>query len=111
MEDKRPEVAKKIVLEFLDFMKYKVENGLLTMEEIEMLAKTMESNLIVRGTAGDFASYYGKTTENVRNVINRRMIEKPVRRVYYSFNAFRKIVPNTWRPSNRRVAWENKTEE
>lgn len=25
MEDKRPEVAKKIVLEFLDFMKYKVE--------------------------------------------------------------------------------------
>ena len=50
MEDKRPEVAKKIVLEFLDFMKYKVENGLLTMEEIEMLAKTMESNLIVRGT-------------------------------------------------------------
>lgn len=69
-----------------------------------MLAKTMESNLIVREAADDFASYYGKTTGNVRNVINRRMIEKPVRRVYYSFDAFRRIVPNTWRPSSRRVA-------
>ena len=33
------EVAKKLVLEFLDFLKYKVENDLLTMDDIDSIAK------------------------------------------------------------------------
>lgn len=104
-------MSKKIVLDFLDFLKYKVDNDLLTMDEIDSLAKTLTSCLIVRGTIDDLAVFYGKTAGNVSTVISRRMIEKPVRRVYYSFNAFRKIVPNTWSQCLGREECENKKEE
>lgn len=39
MQDNKYEVAKKLVLEFLDFLKYKVENDLLTMDDIDSIAK------------------------------------------------------------------------
>lgn len=91
-------MSKQILLEFLDFLKYKIENDLLTMEEVESISKTIESSLVVRGTIDDLARFFGKSNGNIRSLICRRMIDKPVRRVYYSFNSFRKIVPNTWRP-------------
>lgn len=87
---------KVIVSEFLGFLKYKVDNDLLTMEEVESLAKAMEEGLEMMGTAEDFARYYGQPRTNVSSVINRRMLEKPKRRVFYPFRAFRKIVPKAW---------------
>ena len=89
-------VGKRILSEFLDFMKYKVDNDLLTMEEVESIAKTIEENLDLAGTADDFARYYGQSRTNVSSVINRRMLEKPVRIVYYRFKSFRRIIPDKW---------------
>lgn len=90
-------VCKKIVLEFLAFLRYKVQNDLMTMDEIESLAKMLEESLIVIGTVDDLARFYNQPRTNVSSTINRRMLEKPLRKVFYSFNAFRKIVPASWR--------------
>lgn len=88
--------AKTIVSEFLGFLKYKVDNDLMAMEDISAIAKAVESGLNVRGTAEDFAGYFGKTTDAVRHVIHNSVLDKPVRRVYYSFSKFLKGVPQRW---------------
>ena len=87
---------KRIVLEFLEFLHFKIENDLMTMGEIEVLAKAISERMSLLGTTDDFAQFYGQTRTNVASVINRRMIPKPVRRVYYPFSAFCKIVPQKW---------------
>lgn len=94
--DKETSLGKKIVLEFLDFLRFKVENDKLTMEETESIAKVIENNMTLTGTADDFSKFYGQSKENVRVVINRKVLDKPKRCVTYHFNAFRKAVPKSW---------------
>lgn len=90
-------IGKRILSEILSYLKYKVDNDLLTMDEVESMSKAVEENLTVLGTADDFARFYGQPRTNISSVINRRLIAKPIRRVYYSFKAFRKIVPDKWK--------------
>lgn len=90
-------VAKRILLEFLDYLRYKVENDKLTMSEVDGFSRILQENLPLSGTISDFAEYYKKPEVNVRVAIHQRMISKPVRRVFYSFNAFRKCVPDSWK--------------
>lgn len=96
MEDQNYESGKRFVLEFLDFFRYKVENDLLTMGEVESLAKVVSERVLLLGTIDDFAQFYEQSHTNVSSVIKRRMIPKPVRRVFYPFNVFNKIVPQKW---------------
>lgn len=51
----RDNVGKRVLSEFLSFLKYKVDNDLLTMEEVESIARVIEENLTLIGTAGDSA--------------------------------------------------------
>lgn len=97
MQPNKPEVAKKLVIEFLDFLKYKVENDLISMDDIDSIARAIKQDLKIVATIDDLAAFYGQPNGNVRSLINRRMIQKPQRRVYYSFNAFSKIVPEKWK--------------
>ena len=90
-------IGKRILSEFLAYLKYKVDNDLLTMGEVESMAKAVEENISLLGTADDLARFYGQSRTNISSVINRRMLSKPIRRVYYSFNAFRKIIPEMWK--------------
>ena len=92
----KPTSGKKILSEFLGFLQYKVDNDLLTMEEVESIARVIEENLTVMGTADDFARFYGQSRTNVSSAIDRRMLAKPVRRVFYNFNIFNRIVPDKW---------------
>ena len=87
---------KKLVLDFLDYARYKVESDGMTMDEWESIAKTIESGVCLRGTIEDFARYYGKPKTNISSVIDRKITMKPERRVLHSFNAFRKVVPSSW---------------
>lgn len=48
----RENVGKRVLSEFLSFLKYKVDNDLLTMEEVESMARVVEENLNLLGTAG-----------------------------------------------------------
>lgn len=88
--------AKKLINQTLDFYKYKINNNLCTMEELESVAKVLSENLNVIGTVEDFAKFCNQSEGNVRHVINRRVIDKPKRRVYYRFLPFIKNVPTKW---------------
>ena len=89
--------GKRIILEFIDFIRFKIENDSLTMQEAESIAKTFMENLNLSGTPEDFARFYGQPRTNVSSVINRRILEKPVRRVFYPFNTFREVIPDKWK--------------
>lgn len=89
--------AKKILSEILAYYQYKLENNLCTMEEIQSATRVLEENMEINGTIADFAKFYGVPDVYVRGVINRKMTDKPVRRVFYKFNKFVKLVPESWR--------------
>lgn len=90
-------LVKKIISDVLGFLKYKVDNDKLTLEEEQAIVRMIEKNLPLSGTSDDFARYYKQSPVNVRSVINRRMLDKPVRKVMYPFLSFIKIIPSRWR--------------
>ena len=85
--------------EIIGYIKYKVDNDLCTPEEIESVSRMAMENLELYGTIEDMARFYNVPESKVRNTINRKMIERPKRRVYYRFMSFMKIVPKKWRNS------------
>lgn len=90
--------AKQYLSEILGYYKYKVDNNLCTMAEINDAAKALEANLDVYGTIGDIAEYFGKSKDAVNGIIKRNIAEKPKRNVVlYRFKAFLKRVPDKWR--------------
>lgn len=89
--------ANKILSEILGYYKYRVDNGLCTMDEMDGALKALEENMNIHGTISDFAKFYGKPESNIRAEIARKLIAKPKRAVLYPFHAFSKIVPEKWR--------------
>ena len=94
--------AKKIILDFIDFVRFKIENDKLTLEEAKSIARTIESCLNLTGTVDDFAKFFGKTKTNVTTVIDRKMLPKPKRTLLHSFNEFRKAIPSSWNVHKKR---------
>lgn len=88
--------SKKYLTEILDYYKYKLQNNLCTMDEIDSLAKTIEQNMQINGTISDFAKFFDVPEVTVRTNINRKMLDKPKRKVFYPFAKFLKIVPEKW---------------
>lgn len=89
--------SKNILSEILAYYKYKVDNDLCTMAEIDSAQKALMENMQVYGTIDDFANFYGVSPGNVRATISRKLLAKPIRRVFYPFHKFLKIVPTKWR--------------
>lgn len=90
--------AKQYLSEILGYYKYKVDNNLCTMAEINDASKALAANLEVYGTIGDIADYFGKSKDAVNGIIKRNVAEKPKRNiVLYRFKAFLKRVPTSWR--------------
>lgn len=89
--------ANKLLSEILDYYKYKVENNLCTMEEMNGALHALEDNMEINGTIDDFAKFYDVTPGNVRATISRKLIAKPKRKVLYPFHKFAKIIPDNWR--------------
>lgn len=96
-DNNKSSVAKRLILDILDYLRFKVENDKLTMSEADSIARTIENNLELTGTAEDFSAFYNRPKEHIRVVINRKLLSKPKRRVFYPFSAFRKVVPDKWR--------------
>ena len=92
-----PNIAKKILLEFLDFLRYKIESDRMTFSDVDALSRVVVSNLELCGTAEDFARFYNKTVDSVRHILHRRVIDTPRRQVMHSFVKFRRQVPDSWR--------------
>lgn len=93
--------AKRTLSEILDYYKYKVDNNLCTPEEIESASKVLQENLDMYGTVEDFAKFFGVSETQVRSAINRKLIDKPKRRVYYRFISFLKVAPRAWREKRK----------
>ena len=82
--------------EILDYYKYKLDNNLCTMEEMNSLAKTIQENMEIQGTISGFSEFYGQPESNIRATIARKLLAKPKRKVFYPFHLFAKIVPDKW---------------
>lgn len=94
MEDE----AKQLLLDTLDFYKYKLNENLCTPREIDSLAKMAAENLEIEGTADDFAQFFGKSKDAVWGIIKRNVSKKPRRNVVlYSFQEFLKKTPKSLR--------------
>lgn len=87
---------KTYLTEILDYYKYKLDNNLCTMEEMDSLAKTIEEKMEIQGTISDFAKFYDQPESSVRATISRKLLAKPKRKVYYPFHLFSRIVPTKW---------------
>lgn len=87
---------KPIILEFIDFVRFKVEHDNLTISEFQSIAKIIGEGLNLKGTTNDFALFYGKSKTNVSTVIDRKMLPKPERCLLHSFADFQKAKPKSW---------------
>jgi hypothetical protein len=92
--------AKKLLLNILDFLRYKVANDECTAEEIRRFADVAAKELDVLATTEDLAEFYSQPLYNVHNILKRKPIPKdktPKRRVYISFNLFSSLIPKSWK--------------
>lgn len=89
--------ANKLLSEILGFYKYKVDNNLCTMDEMNDAIKALENNMEIHGTISDFSKFYGVSESNVRASIARKLIAKPKRVLLYPFHKFVRIIPDRWR--------------
>jgi hypothetical protein len=87
---------KELIKQTLKFWLYKIDTNSCTMEEIRSLSSHAAESLGAIGTVEDFAKFCNKPEQAVRNVINRKVIDKPKRRVYYKFFPFIKNIPDKW---------------
>ena len=85
-----------ILSEFLGFLKDKVDNGTLTLEEEQAILRLIEHSLPLSGTVDDLARYFRQEPGTIRTVIHRKLFAKPKRCVYYPFLDFLAIVPEKW---------------
>lgn len=90
-------IQKAILLEFIDYIRYKIESGGLTVSEIDSIFRAVTANVRLTGTAEDFAKFYHQPKENVKVVISRKVVSKPDRKVLYPFDEFRDAAPEKWR--------------
>ena len=88
--------ADKILSEILGYYKYKVDNNLCTIEEMDSAVKAIEANAELGASIPDLARYFNKPESRIRATIARKLIDKPKRRTLYPFLKFLKIVPPSW---------------
>lgn len=91
---------KHILLNILDFLRYKVDNDQCTAEELRKFSDITTKELNTSATIDELSDFYGQSRSNVSNVISRRPIpkdKKPKRRVYYNFAWFSSIIPDSWK--------------
>lgn len=91
--------TKKILLEIIDFLKYKVTTDQCTLEELRKFADVAMNELDTMASTEEIADYYGQKLNNVHNVLKRRPIpkdKKPKKKIYFSFNLFATLKPKSW---------------
>lgn len=63
---------------------------------MQALIRFFCEGLELEGTADDFAKFFGKSKNNVKVAICRKMTDAPKRKVVYQFSKFLKIIPENW---------------
>lgn len=87
---------KTIINEVLDFLKFKVNSDSCTPEEFRNLSDMLIERLDTIGTVEEIAEFFNVPQQNLRTMINRKVSDKPKRRVYYRFMSIMKNIPEKW---------------
>lgn len=96
MRERSENMMREALADMLGVLEYKVRNGVMCSDDVRAIIMTLESGGGIRATVSDLAGYYHKSEADVRNVIHRNYLPKPVRRVSYDFGHFRNVVPKSW---------------
>lgn len=80
----------------LKFLLHQLETDSCNEEQIKSWHKLVSDNVKVDASISELADFYDQSESNVRNVINRRMTDKPKRKVMYDWFKFSKIIPSSW---------------
>lgn len=88
---------KKILIEILDFYRYKLDNDKCTAEDMKTVFNALDNGVVCETTIKDLADFYGQSESNVRNVLSRNIVEKPKRKVAYNFISACRILPQKWK--------------
>ena len=99
----REQAMRDVLCDCLAFVGNKIKDGTVTIEDVRSMFETVMSSTGAMASIKEIARYYGKSEVNVRSVIKRRVLGKPVRRVYYNFSEVCRKVPESWRvrPSSK----------
>ena len=93
----REDIMRNALADMFGILEHKTRQGSLTVDDMKSILSALEAGGGVKATIRDLAGYYGKKEVDVRNVIHRNLMPKPMRRVYYDFGRFCRIVPKKWR--------------
>lgn len=89
-------MIKELLLDIIDFCRYKVENNECTDADMRNAFELLSDELSCEATISDLAKHYRQSENNVRNVIARKYIGKPTRRVSYDYRKIIKVIPRSW---------------
>lgn len=95
--EKNEKVLRDLLADMFSLLAQKVRKGELTATEVRAILSAVAATGGVKATVKELAEFYGQSEDNIRHVIHRNFMPDPVRRVYYDFGAFNKIVPQKWR--------------
>lgn len=89
--------TKRVLIEILDYLKYKLVNDDCTPEEMRSILNMTEDNLQIHATTKDIAERYHQSRSNVRNVLSRNFMPKPKYVRLYDYMKFLKNIPKRWK--------------
>ena len=102
MKERTENAVRDALADMFGLLEYKTRHGAMCADDVRAILTALEAGGGVRATVGDLAGYYHRSEADVRNVIHRNLMPKPVRRVTYDFGAFRKVAPASWKISSHR---------
>ena len=100
-------VMREALADMFGMLEYKIRNGEMSYDDINIILSILEVNGGVKATASDLAGFYHQSEDNIRHVLHRNYMPKPVRKVYYDMLSFAKNVPPKWRRNPcSSISWE-----
>lgn len=100
---------KELLLELIDFVRYKVENDKITISGLNTFYRFLCRSIRLQATIKDISDFFGQSESNVRNVTTRHVCSKPDRFVYYDFVEVLNVVPRSWLGKRRKCNNKPKT--
>lgn len=89
-------MVKKLLLEIIDFYRDKLVNDNCTDADMQSAFALLSENVSSEATISDIAKHFGQSESNVRNVLSRKYVGKPKRRVSYDFMKIVRNIPASW---------------
>ena len=97
MNSKKEHIIREALADMFGMLEYKVRQGAMSFDDVSAIMSIIEANGGIKATVSDLAGFYHQSEDNVRHVLHRSYMPKPVRRVYHDMLSFARNVPPKWR--------------